>query len=279
MNKLFSILILLICFSFFANGQEKKKYIYEDSTLIKDEEAYDTPIVEVAPAQVETYSTKEYEQKSEIDTTLYYRNLSNNIDSVTAYKNAKAFGYVKYLDSLLKEEQEKQKQQKPKSKPTVNLSWLDRLFSSNLLHVLLWTLATGFVLFILYKLFLTDGIFKRNTSKNDAISSVVEEEEINAESDFDALIKNAEQIQNYRLAVRYQYLKSLHLLAQKNIVQLAVDKTNFNYVQEISDEVKRNAFSSLTLNYEYVWYGEFDVDGIVYYKLNSAFKNFNNTIG
>jgi hypothetical protein len=280
MNKLFSILIFILFFSFFANGQEKKKYVYEDSTLIEEEVLADTSTstIEVAPTE-ETYTTKEYEQeKSYIDTTLYYRDLTNNVDSVAAIKNAKAFGYVKYLDSLLKEEQEKQKKNKPKEKPNVNLSWLDAFFSSGILHVLLWALAIGFVLFILYKLFLTEGVFRRNTLKSDSINAVVEEEEITAESDFDALIQNAEQVQNYRLAVRYHYLKSLHLLAQKNIVQLAVDKTNFNYVQEIRDEQKRNAFSSLTLNYEYVWYGEFDVDNVIYYKINSAFKNFNSII-
>jgi hypothetical protein len=281
MNKLFSILIFAVFFSFFANGQEKKKYVYEDSTLIEEEVVVadtTTSVIEVAPTE-ETYTTKKYEeQKSYIDTTLYYRNLTNNVDSVAAIKNAKAFGYVNYLDSLLKEEQEKQKKNKPKDKPNVNLSWLDAFFSSGILHVLLWTLAIGFVLFILYKLFLTDGIFRRNASKSDSINAVVEEEKITAESDFDALIQNAEQVQNYRLAVRYHYLKSLYLLAQKNIVQLAVDKTNFNYVQEIRDEQKRNTFSSLTLNYEYVWYGEFDVDNVIYYKINSAFKNFNSII-
>jgi hypothetical protein len=277
MRKLIFISFLMSCFCFFASGQEKKKYIYEDSTLIQDEEVYDTPIVDVTTTE-ETYTTKEYEQKTAIDTTLYFRTLTNNVDSINAYKNAKAFGYVNYLDSLLKEDQEKQKKKKPKKDTSVNLSWLDKLFSSSFLQTLLWVIALGFVGFILYKLFLTGGIFKRNLTKKDAVSAVVVEEEITTDSDFDALIKNAEQTQNYRLAVRYQYLKSLHLLAQKNIVELAVDKTNFNYVQEIKDETKRNAFSALTLNYEYVWYGEFNVDSFIYQKLNTSYKTFNSTI-
>ncbi|MBL0144488.1 MAG: hypothetical protein IPP48_00650 [Chitinophagaceae bacterium] len=277
MNKALYIALLLICTFFSAAAQEPKKYIYEDSSLIQDEEIIDAPKVEQVPA--DEYTTKQYEQ-SGIDTSLYFRELTTSADTINAIKKDKAFGYINNLDSLLRDEQDKNKKNKPKvQRPKANLSWLDSFFNSGILKIILWTLAICFVLFILYKLFLTKGIFQRNYTKDNAIATVEAEEEISLDTDFDAMIKNALQSNNYRLALRYQYLKSLHNLAGKNIVQMAADKTNYQYVHEIGNADWRNTFASLTLNYEYVWYGEFEIDNVLYEKLASLYKNFNETIG
>ena len=101
---------------------------------------------------------------------------------------------------------------------------------------------------------------------------------ITNESDFDALIRQALQNGNYRQAVRYQYLRTLHLLSGRGMVSLAPDKTNFNYVTEISNPEYRNAFAALTLYYEYAWYGEFDVDKNIYEKIEYNFSSLNKKI-
>jgi hypothetical protein len=142
----------------------------------------------------------------------------------------------------------------------------------------LWFIAGAFILFIIYNLFLADGVFKRSPKSNSAAIPEAEEEHIDKESDFDKLIRNAIQSGNYRLAIRYHYLQTLHLLAGKNQVQLAADKTNYQYVRELVNKNFQNDFSALTLNYEYVWYGEFAIDEIVYSKLKTAFVSFNNKL-
>jgi Domain of unknown function (DUF4129) len=129
----------------------------------------------------------------------------------------------------------------------------------------------------LYRLFLAEGAFKRKP-KSAKAEAEVEEEIITNESNFDALIRQALQGGNYRQAVRYQYLRTLHLLAEKNMVQLAPDKTNFQYVSEIANRSHQQPFASLTLNYEYVWYGEFEIDKNIYDKIESGFKGFNQKI-
>ncbi|MFZ1306638.1 MAG: DUF4129 domain-containing protein, partial [Ferruginibacter sp.] len=115
-------------------------------------------------------------------------------------------------------------------------------------------------------------------SKLARAEAAVEEEIITKESDFDALIRQSLQSGNYRHAVRYQYLRTLHLLAEKNMVQLAPDKTNFQYVSEIANRNHQQPFASLTLNYEYVWYGEFEIDKNIYDKIESNFRGFNQKI-
>ncbi len=273
MRKTFFISIIVLLFCVAAKAQEKK-YIYTDSTLIKEEDIYDSTTAQV-PVEENTVHTKE--NTIEIDTTVYYSQITFPRDSVEAWKNLKSFAYAKYLDSLLKEKKEEQnKKPKTYSEPRGN-SWLDGILSSGGLQFFLWLLAAFFVLFILYKLFLTEGTFSKSP-KSAIAPPQVAEEIISSESDFTALIKLALKTGNFRLAIRYHYLQTIHKLAGKNLIQLAADKTNYQYVKEITNQHYQNDFAALTLKYEYVWYGEFDIDENIYRKMEPGFVVFNNKL-
>ncbi len=264
--------------------EETQKYVYADSATVKTEAFIDSAenIVENIEPPVVDEAVTAVPDTLEVDTTLYTYALSLPEDSAIAWKNIKGFAYTKYLDSLLKAEKDKKKPEKEKSPDKYGSggeSWLDKLLNSGGLQFFLWILAGAFVLFVLYKLFITGGPMRRSTAKNNTAPLAEEEEEtITAESDFDRMIGEAAQQRNYRLAVRYHYLQTLHQLAQKNYVQLAADKTNYQYVRELADASKQNEFAALTLNYEYVWYGEFAIDEIQYIKIKNGFTTFNNKI-
>lgn len=281
MNKFISISIAVLLFFSVASAQQKR-YLYVDSSLLRNESSYDD--TEVMPADEETGTPSEdhtlnteVSGKQGTDTSLYLNGLSVPADSVRRWKNAKEFAYIRYIDSLLKDKQDKEKKKPKQSEPT-GPGFLDRLLSSGFVQALLWTLAGLFILFIVYRLFLSEGVFRRESKSAKAVNAEVEEEQINSETDFDALVKQALQQNNLRLAVRYQYLRSLHKLAAKELLQLAPDKTNYQYVRELKDASLQNGLASLTLNYEYVWYGEFDVDRETYQKIETGFKNFNQKI-
>ena len=253
MHKTFFISILILLFCSTAKAQDEK-YVYTDSSVVSESESI-----------------------IKIDTTVYFSELTVSSDSIEAWKNLKSFTYTKYLDSLLKEKkQEQDKQKKTYEEPAGN-SWLDSILSSLGLQYFLWGLAVFFVLFILYKLFLTEGAFRKRTT-SAAVTPEVAEEHISSESDFTALIREAIKGGNYRLAIRYQYLQTLHKLAGKNLVELAADKTNYQYVREIANQNYQNDFAALTLNYEYVWYGEFNIDENIYRKMEPGFVTFNNKL-
>ncbi len=281
MTKFISISITALLF-FSAVSAQQKRYLYVDSSLLKNESLYDDTEVMPAdeevtiPAEDHTFNKEEPGEQG-IDTTLYLNGLSVPADSVKRWKNAKEFAYIKYIDSLLKDKQEKEKK-KPKQTAPTGPGFLDRLLSSGFIQALLWTLAGLFVLFIVYRLFLSEGVFRRESKSVKALNAEVEEEQINSETDFDALVNQALQQNNLRLAVRYQYLRSLHKLAAKELLQLAPDKTNYQYVRELKDASLQNDLASLTLNYEYVWYGEFVVDQDTYQKIETGFKRFNQKI-
>jgi hypothetical protein len=118
-------------------------------------------------------------------------------------------------------------------------------------------------------------MFKRSKKAPESkTSDVPEEEEVTAASDVDRLIANAVAAGNFRLAIRYWYLKTLHLLNGKNMISMAQDKTNYQYVNELRDPALRNDFASVTLTYEYAWYGEFEVDRDLYGKIETGFSAF-----
>ena len=270
MHKFFYISLLLLFFV--PDVQAQKKYIYQDSSLLQKEDVYPVAdsAVEIIQAPVEETDEIAIDEVIENpDTTLYANNITLSADSIKHWKKLKDYAYTNYIDSLLKAKNKKI------SKQPWSPGILSGILNSGLIRFLLWALAIGFVLFIIYRLFLAEGIFQRRSRANKNAETEVAEEQITHASDFDALIKQALQNSNYRQAVRYQYLRTLHTLAAKGFVELAPDKTNFQYVSEIKSRDYQNDFAALTLHYEYVWYGEFAIEQDIYRKIETGFINLN----
>ena len=86
------------------------------------------------------------------------------------------------------------------------------------------------------------------------------------------MIQAALNEQNYRLAVRFYYLLVLQKLAQKDLIDWQVQKTNADYVYEIKDNTLRGNFSRLTRIYDFIWYGNFEVNANDFAKAEKEFK-------
>ena len=102
-------------------------------------------------------------------------------------------------------------------------------------------------------------------------------EEVNPD-DLEAMVQKAISDGDYRLAVRYLYLFTLQMLANKKFIETGADKTNYQYVHEIRKQAFANEFASLTLKYEYIWYGEYPVNENLFDQVHTEFTNFNRTI-
>ena len=102
-------------------------------------------------------------------------------------------------------------------------------------------------------------------------------EDIN-QIDFDKGIADAVSNHNYRFAVRLLYLRSLKQLSDANLIQWQIDKTNNTYINEIANPNQRAAFNNLTRQFEYIWYGEFLINGQLYSSISSSFHDFNKVI-
>lgn len=89
--------------------------------------------------------------------------------------------------------------------------------------------------------------------------------------DFNSIIKNATSQKDYRVAVRYYYLWLLKTLSDKNIIEWDIEKTNSDYLREISNSELKKEFRFLSYIYEYSWYGEFELNEEDFSKAQNAF--------
>lgn len=105
-----------------------------------------------------------------------------------------------------------------------------------------------------------------------------EDEQIIKNEDINALIENAILQKNYRLAIRYYYLQSLKYLTDKQVITWQQEKTNEDYITEIKSDTIKSSFKNITRIYDYVWYGEFNVDQLRFESLKIPFESLNNSI-
>lgn len=92
-----------------------------------------------------------------------------------------------------------------------------------------------------------------------------------AETDLDNLILNAEKSGDFRLAIRYYYLLALKHLSLKNYIEIEDDKTNSEYLNEISNKPFCKDFEYILYLYNYIWYGEFPLNDQQYQKAKNNF--------
>lgn len=136
-------------------------------------------------------------------------------------------------------------------------------------------LGVAALLFIIYRLLGTDikGAFG---GRSKSVTLPYEETLENIhEIDFDAELERAISRGDYRLAVRLLYLKCLKQLNDDGLINWQISKTNSAYLNELTDAGQRRYFSQLTLQFEYVWYGDFAVDAGGFEQISEAFSNFN----
>jgi len=136
-----------------------------------------------------------------------------------------------------------------------------------------------FLVYLLIRFFLKVDSRKLLTGQQNAAKiTFTEEEHILKNEDINVLIKNAIKQQNYRLAIRYYYLLALKKLSQNHIISWEQQKTNEDYISEIDAIKLKTDFTNITRIYDYVWYGEFDIDVLKFEALKLQFESLNNTL-
>jgi len=186
-------------------------------------------------------------------------------DTIRVINSDKGFYYKSYFDSLLRTTQ--------KINDTQAIPQQGSSFFKSVFNIIIWVGAISLLSFLVFKLFLSNSaLFSKSLkNKNEAIMKVNEDNPENP----GALVEQAIRDGNYRIAVRYLYLQTLINLAEKNYIQAGSGKTNYQYVTELQNQAFVNEFSSLTLQYEYVWYGEYSLDNEIFERVHIGFKNFN----
>jgi hypothetical protein len=87
-------------------------------------------------------------------------------------------------------------------------------------------------------------------------------------------IEEAIQKRNYRLAIRLYYLKTLKELADRELINWQINKTNRAYVYELKNQELQRGFDQLTTQFEYAWYGEFPINEDQFGQIKTDFQYF-----
>ncbi|WP_276165895.1 DUF4129 domain-containing protein [Zobellia alginiliquefaciens] len=138
----------------------------------------------------------------------------------------------------------------------------------------------GILIYILIRFFLNiNSTSLKQAKANAALVSLSEEEQIIKNENIHDLIEQALAQKDYRLAVRYSYLHVLKLMSEKELITWEPQKTNDDYLQEISKTNLQKPFTAITRLYDFTWYGDFHISEIDYQKAKRTFLSIEQTIG
>lgn len=144
-------------------------------------------------------------------------------------------------------------------------------FLAFLIRILPYLIIFGVLAFLIWLFIRVDMGGSPLLTSNTQQVILTDEKEILETQDITALIKQALNDQNYRLAIRYYYLLALQQLKQKDLIDWQVQKTNHDYIYEIKNESIRKQFSTITRIYDFIWYGSFELDVNAFAKAEHEF--------
>lgn len=147
-----------------------------------------------------------------------------------------------------------------------------------LFKVFLIAVIVGFVFALVNQLMGGELIYlfnKKTTEKGFKLD--IEQQEFD-NTDFEHLFSKAIVQNDFHAATRYGYLIALKLLSQKNIISWGLEKTNIDYILELKDHPLKPDFETLTMFYEYVEYGDFQIDTYRFETFRSTFNRFKATV-
>lgn len=145
-------------------------------------------------------------------------------------------------------------------------------------YILRYLLMIGVVVFLIIY-FVRSSIDGGVARKNVDVSSFEHFPNKNpTKANFDIQIEEAVAENNYRLAIRFLYLKTLQYLNYNNLIVWDMYKTNTQFIHEISNNDMSEGFARLCRVFDYVWYGETSLSSEKYLQLSSEFNEFVNKI-
>lgn len=258
-----AFIVLITTFTGAGTSFAQEKYNNVDSVIndtsffeeadFNDEEVWDENAEKKARANA--FDTISMQSKS----ILSQRRVDTGL--VKKLKNDAAFAYVK--TGIPKPEKEKEAKQATPLR-------LDKIW--------LYVAIAAFIIFLIWYLKENDLLLfrKKPVVTNGVIQS--EEEKDIFSINFNDAIEQAIREKNYRLAIRLQYLHVLKILTDKNIIKYQPDKTNFDYLLQLKPTGYYSEFFSVTRNYEYSWYGLFNIDEEKYNQVKKSFLDFQKKI-
>lgn len=151
-----------------------------------------------------------------------------------------------------------------------SLGWIKSDLTRNIFTVI----VIGILVFLLY-LLLRNKVFnfdKKITNKE--LYQVFDENADISNLDLDSIFCKVMLEQNYRLAIRIRFLMVLKVLVSQEYLRWEKDKTNGDYIRELSKTNLILDFKHLVFIFERIWFSDVEINASDFSILNPSFTNF-----
>jgi len=229
-----------LCFSFLGFSQEEKDSLQlsEDISQVLETKSFDQDLSEKYNGEEFDYSSPEGEAQNLITR------------------------FLLWLNSLLKD--------------TFGFDIDPALFK--VLEIIIYIAMGILAIYLLARFFAGENLSSLFSKKATSLIDINLSEEHIENIDIDAKIIEAINQKDYRLAVRYHYLRALKQLSLNNIINWEYEKTNSDYQEEIKVTQLKPLFKEVSYLYDYIWYGEQNIDENGFKAAETRFTALKNNI-
>jgi hypothetical protein len=241
--------IIFIVLSFCAYSQSSTALVYGDSTKLQlqNEEKEFKSINDTSKIDTRSFSRAEVEELK-ADQNLNYKQPPTVAESLwDRFKQWLAW----FFESLFK-----------------------NATTTDLGRVIMFTIA-GILLIVVIMMLLKVNAFKVFYSGADQAKQTYQifHENIH-EMDFEKLIQDATEKNEFRLATRLIFLHALKLLSDKQLIEFNPGKTNHDYVEELKTADLKTGLNELSFYFDYAWYGNFAINDTQFQKIRKTFAEW-----
>lgn len=141
---------------------------------------------------------------------------------------------------------------------------------TNTMEAMMWILMAAALILVIYFGIKAEGtfFFGKRAPEHTQVQFLDFQGE---ESQLDEQLLLAEANGNYPLALRFLFIKTLHVLEQAGLLDWKKEKTNGDYLRELKGELHRTPFERLSHLFEFVHYGQHSMDENDYTEAKSLF--------
>ncbi|MEP6700621.1 MAG: hypothetical protein ABJA85_04875 [Bacteroidota bacterium] len=259
MSKFFAAIIVSSCFLLFNSVSAKA----QQTDSVSAEDVKEEPPADEQPGKVWFLKKQDYEGDS---FAVQQRKIPDSL--VKKMQEDDNFWYANAV--IEKKKKQEEENNEDAYTPVSKRSWF---------QTLIWLIIIGgFAAFLMIYLTGNDiGLFRKKNNVSNLVEEEVATEDIFA-INYQKEIDKAALQGNYRLAIRLMFLRLLKNLSEKNIIRYQQDKTNFDYLGQLHSTKYYNNFFRITRNYEYSWYGKFEVSEDAYRIIRKDFDHFESAL-
>ena len=168
-----------------------------------------------------------------------------------------------------------------KDAPPESAGLADQLFrflSAKAFRIGLFIVFLLVLIYAIYRLAKENSFtwFTRSIKTNQNHESA--ERESSGETDLGEAIKKHSEAGNYRLAIRYMYLRMIRSAFEKETNGFRVSATNADMIRTFQNQEQAGDFRFLATAYEYIFYGGFTPDREQFELLQKRFDLFHQTL-